>query len=682
MTPRSPLRSAQSSADNRANVLQGLLIAAIVIGGLYFGQEILLPLAVAILLSFVLTPPLLLLQRIKVPRVLAVVVVVAIAFSILGGLGWLVSREATKLAADLPNYRFTLSQKIRLLRETTAESQVLKKAGDVLEDLEAELEQPAAPGAASAPGAEDAGQEAKPIPVEIRVPEPTGLDFYRAIAGTVLPPLVTAGVILLFVVFILLQREDLRDRLIRLFGASDLQRATATMSEAATRLSHYFLRQVLVNAAYGTLIGVALWAIGMPSAIAWGILAMVMRFVPYVGSYIAAALPVLIAAAIDPGWTMVLMVISLFVVGEFTMGQVVEPLVYGRGTGVTPIAVIGSTVFWTWLWGPLGLLIATPMTVCLAVLGRHVDGLRFFDVLLGDQPALSPEQSFYRHTLIGDASDATYQAELALKDKSLLAYLDDVALGGLAYAERDRARGRLEDEQAERIAETVTEILENLDAFEPKRWFSRLRRHLEHAGAENDKDSNSTDEPETEDAHVVDPESLAPGWNEGTPILCIGARSGLDEAAALMLARLLSKRGLGAEALPPSAVAVGNIETLASATAKLVCLSYLGFGGGPVQIRYAVRRLRRILPEGTLIVVAYWVGDGEEDTAAKMLDVVQADAYASSLHEAVSICEKAATGDLKPAMRDGNGTDSAAPVVPVPPRPKAASKRKAGPAPV
>ncbi|GFO81367.1 MAG: hypothetical protein A49_09940 [Methyloceanibacter sp.] len=291
------MRSPQSSADNRANVLQGLLIAAIVIGGLYFGQEILLPLAVAILLSFVLTPPLLLLQRIKVPRVLAVAVVVAVAFSILGGLGWLVSREATKLAADLPSYRYTLSEKIRLLRETTAESQVLKKAGEVLEDLEAELEQPETPAAAPAPGTGDAGQGTKPIPVEIRVPEPTGFDFYRSIAGTVLPPLVTAGVILLFVVFILLQREDLRDRLIRLFGASDLQRATATMSEAATRLSHYFLRQVLVNATYGTLIGLALWAIGMPSAIAWGILAMVMRFVPYVGSYIAAALPVLIAAA-------------------------------------------------------------------------------------------------------------------------------------------------------------------------------------------------------------------------------------------------------------------------------------------------------------------------------------------------------------------------------------------------
>ncbi|HBF60390.1 MAG TPA: AI-2E family transporter, partial [Methyloceanibacter sp.] len=486
MTSRSPLPAVQSAADSRASVLQGLLIAVIVIGALYFAQEVLLPLVVAILLSFVLTPPLLVLQRIKVPRVLAVAVVVAIAFSILGGLGWLISHEATKLAGNLPSYRETLSQKIELLRETTAESQVLKKAGDVLADLETQLERPAAGPAASqlgegpvgigegqvSLGDAQVGKEQKPIPVEIRVPAPTGLDLYRSIAGTVLPPLVTAGIIFLFVVFILLEREDLRDRLIRLFGGSDLRRATSTMSEAATRLSHYFLRQVLVNAAYGTLIGIALWAIGMPSPIAWGILAMVMRFVPYVGSYIAAALPVLIAAAIDPGWTLVLMVLALFVVGEFTMGQVVEPLIYGRGTGVTPLAVIVSAVFWAWLWGPLGLIIATPMTVCLAVLGRHVEGLRFFDVLLGDRPALSPAQSFYRHALIGDASNATYQAELALKDRSLLSYLDEVALGGLGYAERDLARGALDPEQTDRIGQTVTEILENLDEYEPKRWFS------------------------------------------------------------------------------------------------------------------------------------------------------------------------------------------------------------------
>ncbi len=198
---------------------------------------------------------------------------------------------------------------------------------------------------------------------------------------------------------------------------------------------------------------------------------MLMRFVPYVGSYIAAAMPALIAAAIDPGWTMALMVIGLFVAGEFTMGQDVEPQVFGRGTGVTPIAVIGSTIFWTWLWGPLGLLIATPITVSLAVLERHVEGLRFFEVLLGDRPALSPQESFYQHCLIGDAAEATYQAELALKDQNLLSYLDDVALGGLELAEQDAARGTLGSQRSERVAQTVAEILENLKDFEPSAGF-------------------------------------------------------------------------------------------------------------------------------------------------------------------------------------------------------------------
>lgn len=684
MTSPSPLPAVQSAADSRATMLQGLLIAAIVIGALYFAQDVLLPLTVAILLSFVLTPPLLVLQRIKVPRVAAVIIVVAVAFSILGGLGWLISHEATKLAGNLPSYRATLSEKVETLRETTAESQVLRKAGDVLTGLESQLERPAAeltearPGEAGAessaevgtaevgqaqPGADapgqaapgeaelegiDTGAERQPIPVEIRVPTLTGLDLYRSIAGTVLPPLVTASIILLFVVFILLEREDLRDRLIRLFGGSDLQRATSTMSEAATRLSHFFARQVLVNAAYGTFIGVALWAIGMPSPIAWGILAMVMRFVPYVGSYIAAAIPVLIAAAIDPGWTLVLMVIALFVVGEFTMGEFVEPLVYGRGTGVTPIAVIVSQVFWTWLWGPVGLIIATPITVCLAVLGRHVNGLRFFDLLLGDRPALSPAQSFYRHALIGDAANATYKAERALKDESLLTYLDDVALGGLAYAERDLARGALDPEQTDRIAATVAEVLDNLDVYEPKRWFSRLRRRLEKAGAEPVKDGRPVDEPETEDAHVVDPGRFAPGWGAGTPILCIGGRTSLDTAAALTLARALEKRGLKSEVLPPDALAADTIDRLAATPARIVCLSYLGFGNGPVEIRYVVRRLRRILPKDTLILVAYWDRDAASGDETGLVDVAHADAYAATLHDAVRTCEDVATGKRRP----------------------------------
>lgn len=643
MPPPSPLPLLQSAVDSRAAILQGLLIATIVIGALYFGREVLLPLAIAILLSFVLTPPLLLLRRIKVPRVLAVVFVVATAFAIIGGLGWLISREATQLAADLPSYRETLSKKILSLRETTAESKVLRKAGDVLEELEAELEQPAPP----TPGVGEPAirPSATPIPVEIRDPEPKGLDLYRSIAGTILPPLLTAGVVLLLVVFILLQREDLRDRLIRLFGGSNLQRATSTMSDAASRLSRYFLSQVLINAGYGVFIGLALWAIDIPSPVAWGILAMLMRFVPYVGSYIAAAMPALIAAAIDPGWTMALMVVGLFVAGEFTMGQVVEPQVFGRGTGVTPIAVIGSTIFWTWLWGPLGLLIATPITVCLAVLGRHVDGLRFFEVLLGDQPALSPQESFYQRALIGDAAEATYQAELALKDQSLLSYLDEVALGGLELAEEDAASGVLGSSQSERIADTVAGILHNLEDFEPRRWFSRLRQGTDETEDEPPQnDGLASIEPAEEDDEGA-PASPLPAEQVETPILCIAGRSKLDEAAAAMLAAALSKRGLKSEVLPHSAISAGEITELADTKARLVCISYLGFGSGPAQIRYLVRRLRRILPVGTTILVAYWERDEDSDAVDGLLELVRADAFASSLRQAVEICVRAATGE-------------------------------------
>ncbi|ODS01797.1 hypothetical protein AUC69_06085 [Methyloceanibacter superfactus] len=637
-----------TTPETRASVLQGLLIATIVIGGLYFGREVLLPLAVAILLSFVLTPPLLLLRRIKVPRVLAVAVVVITAFAIIGGLGWLISREATKLAAELPSYRATLSEKIKSLRESTSESKVLEKAGDVLTDLQDQLNEPSPD--TDAPQVGDAADrpDDQPIQVEIKEPDPKGLALYQSIAGTLLPPLVTAGIILLFVVFILLQREDLRDRLIRLFGASDLQRATSTMSDAATRLSRYFLSQVLINATYGVFIGLALWAIGMPSPIAWGILAMLMRFVPYVGSYIAAAFPALIAAAIDPGWTTVLMVVGLFVIGELTMGQVVEPMVYGRGTGVTPIAVIGSTIFWTWLWGPLGLIIATPITVCLAVLGRHVEGLGFFDVLLGDQPALTPEQSFYQRALIGDAAEATYQAELALRDQSLEAYLGGVALSGLKLAERDAARGALGANQMERIATTVNEMLENLADFEPRRWFDKLRHKPEKPADEEAEGLASLEAPAEEDAdaeHVIPRDSLARGWHDDVPVLCIGGRSMLDEAAGAMLAAVLAKRGLGAEALPPDEISAGHITTLASTKAKAVCLSYLGLGSGPAHIRYLVRRLRRLLPQDTLILVAYWHEEEDAQAMKSLKETAQADAYATTLHEAVEVIINAATGE-------------------------------------
>ena len=662
MPPRSPFPLLTSSSDARTATLQGLLIGAIVIAALYVGREVLLPLALAILLSFVLTPPLLLLRKIKVPRVLAVTIVVTTAFGIIFGLGWMISREAADLAADLPNYRATLSQKIQSFRESTSESSVLQKAGDVLSDLQQELNAPT-DGAAPDPtvGTKADKPDDKPLPVEITTPEPTGWALYQTIFSTLLPPLATAGIVLLFVIFILIQREDVRDRLIRLFGGSDLQRATSTMTDAATRLSRYFLSQVLINFAYGALIAAALWLIGVPSPIAWGILAGLMRFVPYVGGYIAAALPLLIAAAIDPGWTTFFWVLALFLVSELTMGQVVEPQVFGHGTGVTPIALITATIFWTWLWGPLGLLLATPLTVVLAVLGRHVEGLEFFDVLLGDTPALTPQQRFYQRALTGDAAEATYHAELGLKDQSLACYLDTVALSGLKLAERDASRGGLDDVQAERVAGTVKEMLDNLADFEPHRWFAKLRRKPDNGKADNgktDKDEDATGslatlaaaEDEQDQAFpVVERSQLAPGWVVDEPVLCIGGRSQLDEAAAAILAEVLKKRGLGAKALDPDAISAGHIASLAKTEAKLVCLSYLGLGAGPALIRYVVRRLRRILPQGTAIVICYWHDEGNKAATKAMLETAEADGYATTLPEAVELCVKAAKGELASA---------------------------------
>jgi len=678
MPPRSAFPLFSTPSDARTATLQGLLIATIVIAALYFGRDVLVPLALAILLSFVLTPPLLLLRRIKLPRVAAVGIVVGAAFAIIFALGWLMSREVTLLAADLPTYRYALSEKIKSLRENTASSPVFKKAGDVLSDLQKELSTPEAE--SPSPLAPEIGSEAgrpgdRPIQVEIREREPTGFELYQRVAGTLLPPLVTAGIVLLFVVFILLQREDLRDRLTRLIAASDLQRATTTLNDAATRLSKFFLRQLLINSVYGVFIMAALWLVGIPSPIVWGTLAMLMRFVPFIGSYIAAIPPLLLAAVVDPGWSTFLIVLGLYIASELTMGQVVEPLVFGRGTGVSPIAVILSTVFWTWLWGPLGLLLAMPITVCLAVLGRHVEGLRFFEILLGDEPPLTPEERFYQRALSGDAAEATYQAELARKDQSLVSYLGTVALGGLKLSERDQERGMLDQEQAEKVAATVKEMLDNLSDFEPRRWFSKLRPKAEKVEETGLASLSAAEEEDGEgdeagNLPVIERSELAPGWVVEQPVLSIGGRSPLDEAAAAMLAEVLKKRGLGAKALAPEAISAGHIASLAGTEAKLVCLSYLGLGTGPAHIRYLVRRLRRILPDGTAVMVCFWAEEGDSISVKSLLENTEADDYATSLPEAVELCVKAAKGKLK-------GEEAAAEPTPPPELTPAPAREKA-----
>ncbi len=669
MPPRSPFPMFSSSSDSRAALLQGLMIGALVVGTLYIAREVLLPLALAVLLSFVLTPLLLLLRKVKVPRVLAVIIVVTLAFAIIFGLGWMMSQQASQLAGDLPRYQHVLAEKIATLRKSASSSTTLEKAAGALKGIEDELNQSSAPPAQSAapsPGLEDK-TPAKPIPVEIAKPEPRAFEILRSVLGTVLPPLATAGIVILFVIFILLQREDLRDRLVRLAGASDMQRATATMNDAATRLSGYFLRQVLINSTYGVFIALGLWAIGIPSPMVWGILAMLMRFVPYVGPFIAAAPPVLLGAVVDPGWSTMLLTGGLFLGSELIMGQVVEPLVYGHGTGLSPIAVILSTVFWTWLWGPLGLLLAMPLTVCLVVLGRHVEGLNFLEVLLGDKPALTPAQSFYQRALIGDSAEATYQAELCLKQgRPLVDYLDEVALGGLKLAERDAERGSLDAENLETIDATVDEMMDNLTDFEPRRWFRKVRTEIEVEEAPGGLASLANLEEEEVDQLPMLEGALAPGWEAEDAVLCIGGRTPLDGAAASMLAGALQRQGLKVRSLPSDAISAAHIVSLEASKTKLVCLSYFGASAHQAHVRYLVRRLRRILPEGATVLVGFWADDGGGAALKSLEATADADAYATTLKEAARFCIDAARGhepakSETPAKSDTADKDEKAP---------------------
>lgn len=424
------------------------ILGVIIVSALYVGREIFVPVALAILLSFALASPVSALQRLKVPRGIAVVGVVLFAFAIIFALGSLIAAQLNRLAGDLPSYQVTIQSKIQSVRGITGGSSTLERAAGMLQDLGKELDKPkgAVPEKSVSPslGSPLGSRPVAPVPVEVLQPDPGALESLRSLIAPLISPLATTGIIVIFVIFILIQREDLRNRLIRLAGSHDLQRTTAALDDAGNRLSRLFLNQLLINTGFGILIGAGLWLIGIPSAVLWGILAAVLRFVPYIGSIIAAAFPLALAVAVQPGWSMLVWTAALFFVVEPAVGQIVEPMVYGRSTGLSPVAVVVSATFWTALWGPIGLVLATPLTVCLVVLGRHVERLAFLDVMFGDRPALSPAEIFYQRMLAGDPTEATEKAEEYLKERSLSSYYDEVAIKGLLLAQSDLERDVLD----------------------------------------------------------------------------------------------------------------------------------------------------------------------------------------------------------------------------------------------
>jgi predicted PurR-regulated permease PerM len=612
---------------------------------LYFGREIIIPIALAILLSFVLAPLVGLLQRARVPRGLAVVSVVIIAFTLIFAIGSLLAAQLTQLARDLPSYQSTITEKIQSFRETTAGRGTLERASGMLKDLSKELDKPK--DAASALGAGASPKAAAPlipVPVEVRQPDPSALESLQSLISPLLHPLATTGIIVIFVIFILLQREDLRNRLIRLAGSHDLQRTTAALDDAASRLSRLFLIQLLLNGSFGVVIGTGLWLIGVPSAILWGILATVLRFVPYIGAAIAAAFPLALSLAVDPTWSMLLWTLALFIVVEPIVGHVIEPMVYGHSTGLSPVAVVASATFWTALWGPIGLVLATPLTVCLVVLGRHVERLEFLDVMFGDRPALSPPEIFYQRMLAGDPTEASEKAEEFLKERSLTSYYDEVALKGLQLAQADAERGALDHERLTKIRDAVSEFANNISDQDD--------RPLPKVNSTTDAEATSAVETVAEDAPyeklpILSKKDLPPEWQGEHPVLCVAGRSLIDEAAAIMLGQLSTSHGIAARVEAAEVLSTANVFRLETTGVAIVCLIYMD-ASGPAHMRYSVRRLRRKVPEA-IIVLGCWMKDIGPGALEKLRDSAKADLAAASLGEALKLCIEA-TGLEGPAQ--------------------------------
>jgi predicted PurR-regulated permease PerM len=612
-----------------------IAVSVVVVAGLYFGRSVLIPITLAMLLSFLLAPLVNLLRRMHLGRVPSVLLAVLLALTVIVALGGLIGTQVAGLAEDVPRYASTIQQKIDTLQQL-----VLSHMTELTRALGARPAHVAVAVNAKQGGAPATAAPAdaqKPIPVEVRQPDLTAMQIAQRIVTPVVEPLSTTAIVLIVSIFILLQREDLRDRMIRLFGSSDLHRTTVAMNDAARRLSRYLVTQLAVNTAFGVIIGTGLTFIGIPSPVMWGVLGALLRFVPYIGAPLSAVMPLTLAAAVDPGWSRLLWTASLYLVVEPTMSQAVEPLVYGRSTGLSPFAVVVAATFWTWLWGPIGLILSTPLTLCLVVLGRHVARLEFLDVLLGDRPALTSVESFYQRMLAGDHDEVYDHAELLLKQRSLSSYYDDVALKGLRLAVIDAERGVLTPGHLERIRASIQSLIEDLEDYEDLR--------SPQAGAEAPVASDADlDVPRYPAAAgpVQRKLDLAPTWRGAAPVMCIAGRGLLDEAVATMLAQLLDKQGIASRVVPHVATTRAAIGKLDMGGVAMVCISCLDLSGSVSHLRYLLRRLRWRLPLDVPILVGLWPDEAEVLHDERLRAAVGADYYATSLHDTVEACLQSA----------------------------------------
>jgi predicted PurR-regulated permease PerM len=607
----------------------GILIAA-----LYFGRDIFMPLAMAVLLSFMLAPVVAWLERLHVPRVPAVVAAVAMTFLVLSGLGILIAGQLVQLAQEVPGYQTNLQEKIKTIKFIGGPDGVIGRTSEMLQELGDEVSRRAEPGnAAPLPQAAGGAKTTKTMSVQIEERPSTSFEIVRVVIGPLVQPLATAGIIIVFVIFVLLQRRDIRDRFIRLAGARDLMRTTQALEDAGERVARYLLMQLIVNVTYGVPVGIGLWLIGVPYPLLWGMMATVLRFVPYIGPVLAAALPIALSIAVAPGWSMLLWTAALFIVLELASNNIVEPWLYGSQTGLSPIAIILAAIIWTWLWGPMGLLLSTPLTVCLVVLGRHVPQFAFLNVLLGSEAVLTPEEKLHQRLLAADADEATELAEGFLKDQSLETFYQQIAIPTLVTIERDRAAGLLDDRRQQMVARGMFTVIENLSDHE---------------------DVASSEDPAPQAAGPV-ARRATQGINSPeaahSSILCVGARGSLDDVAAAILAQLLRRRGIVARSLTSDEVSPETLSRLDMTGVSIAVLSYMNEDSIP-QAKYLIRRLRRRAP-AIKVIAGFWSMTSDQAAQQRVMDETRADLVTVSLTDALDQVTTLATSQTDGTLIEG-----------------------------
>jgi predicted PurR-regulated permease PerM len=587
-----------------------LVLVIAVITVLYLAKEVLVPFALALLLSFLLAPWVRRLERLRIGRVASVVTAVALTFSAAGLIGWTVADQLVDLARNLKTYQANITTKIEALKSPSGPLGRLQSFGENLMHPLGTAEDEAHRGGMTnetpAP-TQDVAPARPPVPVPLVEQTSTWLAYLLGFVTPTLSALAHAGVVLVFVIFMLIQREDLRNRLIRLIGSAQINATTQAFDEASSRLSRYLTMQLIVNACYGCTLALGLYLIGLPNAVLWGLLAGMLRYIPYVGPAIAAIIPISLSLAAFDSWSYPLMTIALFVVLELFSANVMEPWLYGSTTGISTIGLLMAAVFWTWLWGAVGLVLATPLTVCIAVMGRYVPRLAFFDVLLSDEAALPPSAHLYQRLLAGDHDEAARLVEKQFAQGTLLEVYDQVLLPALVLLEQDAHRGGLDEGKLQYLRDSVREMVDELAE----------RAALATAAV-------AMPPPESE------PEEVS-GTRRRKCVVCLPARDESDEIAALMLTHLLVSRGRAAQHVSVQALASEMLDQVAEQDVPVVLISSVP-PFTATHTRYLCKRMRARFPDQR-IVIGLWTSTGGK--SEERLRTASADKIVTTLPQAL-----------------------------------------------